>query len=325
MELARPPEFGSPPDRLDCIMSTRRFAVVITAFERPMDLQRALQSLAGQTFKDFLTIVCDDGSRDPLGPVVDRFRTQLDVQYIPLKHTGSPAVGRNVGSRVAGAEWVSFLDADDWWDSDRMETMVNYCVDGVDVVYHKLRIVNKTGVPRGKTVGSSLPEGPVLPALIERNVLANSGSVVRMSVLDEVGGVSEARAIFFVEDYDLWLRIAEGGKAFRFVDRDLGSYWCGSANMSKVSIINLRRHRALYHKHLRLLQNDEKLFQRATACFSYSLGVMARRQNMMFLGRSYLGRVRFLPKPVLWAKAALHGLVCSMHILRRRWSSNRSK
>ena len=55
------------------------FSVVIPTFNRAEKLRCALESLAGQTFKDFEVIVCDDGSSDHTPAVVSSFTERIQV------------------------------------------------------------------------------------------------------------------------------------------------------------------------------------------------------------------------------------------------------
>lgn len=83
-------------------------SVIIPTYNRADLLKQALDSLATQTFRDFETIVVDDGSRDHTSEVIPAHST--GCQYIVINHSGLPAVARNVGIKVARGEWIAFLD-----------------------------------------------------------------------------------------------------------------------------------------------------------------------------------------------------------------------
>lgn len=98
------------------------FTVVIATWNRFHRLQRALDSLAKQTFDDFEVVVVDDGSQ-PVGKVSalvyamgPRFRC------IEIEHQGR-VIARNVGMEAARGEWICWLDSDDAYDAEYLHTL----------------------------------------------------------------------------------------------------------------------------------------------------------------------------------------------------------
>ena len=94
----------------DCL----RFSVIITTFDRPEQLARALAALARSDYPrtEFEVIVVDDGGSDPLEDIVSGFRTAMTVKLIKQATNGGPAKGRNAGAEVARNEFLSFTDDD---------------------------------------------------------------------------------------------------------------------------------------------------------------------------------------------------------------------
>lgn len=99
-----------------------RFSVVIPAYNAGQTLARALDSVLAQTWPAHEIIVVDDGSIDNTREVVAAFGEK--VMYVSQKNAG-PSAARNHGVEVASAEWVTFLDADDWYYPTRLETHAN--------------------------------------------------------------------------------------------------------------------------------------------------------------------------------------------------------
>lgn len=90
-----------------------RFSVVIPVFNRVQQLGECLRSVENQTFRDFETIVVDDGSIEDVAASLGQ--SGLPIQH--LRHAKNRGVGaaRNTGMREAKGEYVAFLDSDDTW------------------------------------------------------------------------------------------------------------------------------------------------------------------------------------------------------------------
>ncbi len=98
-------------------MSTADVAVVIPAYNAEKLLPRALRSVLTQTVAPREVLVVDDGSSDGTSDVARSFGAP--VRCIRQENAGA-AAARNRGIAEATAEWIAFLDADDWWEPERL-------------------------------------------------------------------------------------------------------------------------------------------------------------------------------------------------------------
>lgn len=92
-----------------------RLSVIVSTYERPQDLARALEGLCRQTLDDFEVLVCDDGSGEATRALVDevRGRAPVEVRHLWQEHRGFRAASvRNLGARAARAEALVLLDGD---------------------------------------------------------------------------------------------------------------------------------------------------------------------------------------------------------------------
>jgi glycosyltransferase involved in cell wall biosynthesis len=86
-------------------------SVVIPAYNEATYIDRLLEALTKQDFRDFEVIVSDAQSNDGTKDVVQSFKNKLDIRFIEAPPKG-PAHGRNIGAKLARGEWLLFLDAD---------------------------------------------------------------------------------------------------------------------------------------------------------------------------------------------------------------------
>jgi glycosyltransferase involved in cell wall biosynthesis len=290
------------------MLVTPLISVVIPVYNRTWELQRALQSLSVQTVRNFEVIVCDDGSTEDVRSVVDSFTASLRITYRRIDNSGGPARPRNVGIGLAQGEWISFLDSDDWWDSDRMAVVGASLNDDIDLLYHPLRFVGASGRPvrRGlrRVVGSPLRCHPLRHMMFFGNPVPNSAAVVRRSLLNRIGGICEDRSIVAYEDFDAWMRLVEIGARMHFLNRPLGSYWIGEDGISGISERQIERQVALFGRHVSNFSPDFRTA--AEACHNYIVGSMwSRIGNHSHLARDYLWRAKGLPTITLRLKRLL--------------------
>ena len=97
-------------------------SVVIPAYNYAKFLANAVDSVLRQTFTNFEVIVVDDGSTDDTRAVMARCQDRR-LRYIYQENTGLSGA-RNTGIRHAGFDFVAFLDADDEWAPEMLETVM---------------------------------------------------------------------------------------------------------------------------------------------------------------------------------------------------------
>src|SRR3569833_1098102 len=214
--------------------ATSRISVVIPSFYRSSDIGRCLDSLLAQTYTNFEVLVCDDGATDGTAEVVRGYEDRLNLTYHWQKNFGGPARARNLGVGLARGDYIAFLDSDDWWAPEKLQTSLDYLSRGADVVYHDLYL----GVRRNqrfywrKSSGRALRRPIFVDLMANGNALNNSSVVIKRSLLRAIGGFSEDRKLIAAEDYDAWLRVAKHTDEFVKIPQTLGYYWVGSGNLS---------------------------------------------------------------------------------------------
>lgn len=92
-------------------MHTMQFSIIIPVFNRPDEVDELLASLTSQSDKDFEVIVVEDGSSVPCRDVVERYASQLTIQYLE-KENGGPGQARNFGAAHAKGDYYVVLDSD---------------------------------------------------------------------------------------------------------------------------------------------------------------------------------------------------------------------
>lgn len=230
-------------------MSSPKISVVIPAYRAALFLERTLESVADQTFRDFEIIVVDDGSPDDTLAVAQRFLSQRNLPGRAIRQpNGKIASARNHALRYAKGELIAFLDHDDRWTPDKLAVVAaEFERDpGAGLVHHPCRIVDAGGNVLGKTHNGPWKPDMYRHLLLVGNRLCPSAVTVRSEALVRVGGFREDPRFDTVEDYDLWMRLSRVIR-FRFIPPMLGDHLMVPGGASK---------RARYH-----YDNQEHLLQ----------------------------------------------------------------
>jgi len=100
-------------------------SVIIPCYNAASYIEKALQALEQQTFRDFDVIAVDDCSKDDTVDVVKQFAQSSELQITLLQNevNSGPALSRNRGIRESSAEFVCFCDSDDWYEPDYLQLL----------------------------------------------------------------------------------------------------------------------------------------------------------------------------------------------------------
>src|SRR6478672_2666674 len=122
-----------------------RVSVIMPVYNGAAFVSRAIDSVLRQTVRDLELIVVDDGSTDDTREVVTAI-TDSRLRYIHQQNRG-PSVARNNGIRAASAEWIAFLDSDDYWLPTKLEAQLARAreVPDAGVIYCGAKYLDPSG------------------------------------------------------------------------------------------------------------------------------------------------------------------------------------
>lgn len=110
--------------------------VVIPAYNTSSYISDSINSILKQTFLNWELIVVNDGSTDNTGEIVQSFLSERRIKYIYQQNKGVSAT-RNVGIRTAFSDYITFLDADDYYLPNNLERKIEFIKRNpeIDFVY----------------------------------------------------------------------------------------------------------------------------------------------------------------------------------------------
>lgn len=123
-------------------------SVIVPVYKVEKYIDRCVNSILKQTFKDFELILVDDGSPDKCGKICDEYAKKDDRIIVIHKTNGGLSDARNVGidwaMKNSNSEWITFIDSDDWVHVDYLMNLLTATVDN-NIDISVCSYINTTG------------------------------------------------------------------------------------------------------------------------------------------------------------------------------------
>jgi glycosyltransferase involved in cell wall biosynthesis len=202
-------------------------SVVIPTYNSENFIAKTLETVFSQTYDNYEVIISDDGSTDNTVDVGRSFFLQNSSRKKALlinEHEGAGAA-RNKGIESASGDWISFLDSDDLWNHNKLESVVGYILksDDIDLVCHSLIVIDgskETLMNPSKYFNNKID--PFL-SMYRENCLYTPALTVKKSILYQAGLFDTT--LPSAQDYDLWLRLGMINKIkMGFMEDSLATY-----------------------------------------------------------------------------------------------------
>lgn len=189
------------------------FSIIIPTFNREHFLQKAIDSIICQTFKDWELIIVDDGSTDNTKQTVLNFsKSDPRIIYVHQKNSERSAA-RNKGINISNGEFICFLDSDDYYLENRLMLLFDF------VKSNKEHVIYYTGITTEKNQQLLVSPPPPLSIINPFDFLLNATlHCQQVCIHHTVLKKHQFNPIFSIgEDLELWLRIIDE-YPFKFIE-----------------------------------------------------------------------------------------------------------
>ena len=230
-------------------------SVVIPCFRCASTINRAIASIAMQTKKPAEVILVDDGSDDDTLVVLQALAKQYTnwIKIITLSENQGSANARNIGWAAATQPYIAFLDADDAWQSQKIEIQTAYMNTHPYVVLcgHQHNIIeHSTALPDWQVQSWAEQHIPQWSWLLS-NKFVTPSVMVRPDACPRF-----AQNQRYMEDYGLWLEFVCEGKVVTKLSAKLAAIYKPpfgtsglSAQLWSMELGELEDYHRLYDKH----------------------------------------------------------------------------
>lgn len=239
------------------VKSDPKVSVIIPAYNIAEFISETLDSVFIQTFIDFEVLVINDGSPDTeefekvLKPYFDK------IVYLKVENIGAGAA-RNVGIENSRGELIAFLDGDDVWLPEFLESQVNFFEENnYDLVYSDALLFGGSAFDGKNYMQDAPSEGEAnFENLLDfRCNVITSGTVVRKKDVVEAGMFEWAKVR--AHDFILWLKIAKAGGKIGYQRKILLKYRVRIESLSGNSIQRVQREIDVFQRVLKLIKLNQ--------------------------------------------------------------------
>lgn len=204
------------------------FSIIMPVWNRAGLVSRAIDSVLAQTFKDYELLIIDDGSDDNLEQVVRPYLSDK-VTFERICKSGTSAA-RNLGIEKARYPILAYLDSDNCWHREFLETMYG-AIKGANSKYAAAYCIANR-FRKDAATGKAVPDGTVGEAFGFKKLVA--GNYIDINTLVHTKDLIEYTGMFDtnlkrLQDWDFILRIAALIEPI-FVPRVLVDYYYGAAD-----------------------------------------------------------------------------------------------
>jgi len=273
------------------------FSVVIPAYKRKIKLQRAINSVLYQTYKNWEILIIDNNSKDGTDNMVKEYKN-TNIKIFNIKNNGCIAKSRNLGVTKARGKFIAFLDSDDYWFQNKLECCYKILTKNkkTKFIYHNMMINNKIfGLVYNGINYFRLVKSPIYDDLINNGPAFPTSSVVLdKKIFNKINMFSEEKDLITWEDYDAWIRFSRDSNNFECINKILGSYTYDNENTLKIKRqifnINLFRKRYLVNEYKK--KSDWYYY----ALFNCHLKEKNYKKASQFLNKVNFKKLRVLSK-----------------------------
>ncbi len=219
------------------IMHQANLVTIITpTYNHEKFIGECIESVLGQTSKNWEMIIVDDGSTDGTRDVVAKYQDER-IRYIWQENRGIERLAEtyNKALSFAKGEFIAILEGDDYWPANKLDIQVHDFKDkSVILSYGYTQVVSQDGkIPLGKIPNRELPIEANMNYPVGRSsfymmkpdiltYIYPVSVVIRKDALERIGGFQVVSSLPLV-DYPTFLRLTLEGK-FCFHDTVLG-FW----------------------------------------------------------------------------------------------------
>ncbi len=219
-------------------------SVIMPSYNTAKYIGESIESVINQTYPNWELIIVDDCSTDDTEDVVRGYLTDSRIRFLKNEKNSGAAISRNYALREAKGKWIAFLDSDDVWLPEKLETQIAFMLEnGYKFTCTDYRI---------RLNGTWLPYVYTSPKVITRRKLFNYCYFSTITVMydREFVGLVQIADLRKNNDYAMWFEITKKTPCYR-LPMCLSYYYKHDDSISGGSKWRLvKHHYILYRKGL---------------------------------------------------------------------------
>lgn len=210
-----------------------KVSIIMGVYNSEKTIERSINSILNQTFKDWIFIICDDGSSDNTFEILKKYENKYPSKFKILKNDKNRGLTYSLNHclKYVSTEFVARMDGDDISLPERLSKQVKFldAHSEYGFVGTSIERFDENGVwKRCKSI-----EEPQKNIFYSSTGFVHPTILIRKSILDKVNGYNDIWYTKRCEDYDLWMRLySEGFKGYN-IQEILFQYYEGKDSFPK--------------------------------------------------------------------------------------------
>jgi glycosyltransferase involved in cell wall biosynthesis len=183
--------------------------VIIPNYNETLLLSRAVESVLIQGGAVNKIIIVDDGSdEETLRYLNSNFSSIDKIQIVYSARRNHPGMMRDIGINQSNSDWIAFLDADDFWEPNKLRKQISFALEGNFEVVCSDANLFQNFVKVGQIYQFDVAPKIKTKRLLKENIIINSSSLIKRDCFQKIGGYPKEYYLRGVEDYSAWLRLS---------------------------------------------------------------------------------------------------------------------
>lgn len=122
-------------------MKNNKFSIIIPIYNVEKYLEKCLNSILNQSYKNFEIIAINDGSKDSSKEILNKYKNNENIKIINQENKGLSAA-RNEGLKHVTGDYILFVDSDDFIEKDLLK-ILNDNINDEEIIRFQIRTVNE--------------------------------------------------------------------------------------------------------------------------------------------------------------------------------------
>jgi len=210
--------------------------VILPNYNKAEFLEEAINSVITQTYKNWHLYIIDDNSSDNSEKIIDKFSNLKNVTIIKLQKNKGPSFCRNYAMRISKSKYISFIDSDDSWLSDKLEKQIYF------MEKHNLSFTYTDYTPFFENFGKKkIKKRTFLKDHFNYRTFIRNSSIntTTMIIARSILGSYRFRKIKLLEDYLFKCKLLKGNNIAKKLDENLAFYRISNKSRSSQRLKNI--------------------------------------------------------------------------------------
>ena len=223
-------------------MQNALVSIITPCYNCEQYVHEMVQSVQNQTYENWELIVVDDASTDESVAIIENYASNDHrIKVIRLKKNRGTGIARNTALEYATGKYISFLDADDLWKPNKLETQVNFLlINDLPFTFSYYECINEDGKALNITVEA--PKTLSYRQLFFCNYVGNLTGIYDVDYFGKISICNTRKR----QDWIMWLTVLQRLKVAQPVPQSLAYYRVRHNSLSASKLDLVKHNYAVY-------------------------------------------------------------------------------